>query len=70
MKQKLLGVSLLLLLASGCKTPKVTAPVSEIENVFLDEFEVTAPRENPYRASADKDFDLIHTKLEVSLDYS
>jgi aminopeptidase N len=70
MKQKLLGVSLLLLLASGCKTPKVTAPVSEIENVFLDEFEVTAPRENPYRASADKDFDLIHTKLEVSLDYT
>ena len=36
----------------------------------LDTLEVTVSRENPYRGSAPKNFDLVNIKLEVKFDYA
>ncbi len=70
MRHILILLAFCFLAATGCKTPHLAPPATEVENIVLDELEITAPRENPYRASADKDFDLVHTLLEVSFDYS
>ncbi len=56
-----------LMLVASCSTSKKATKNGV--TVDLDTIEVIASRENPYRASADKDFDLIHTKLEVKFDY-
>ncbi len=67
-------------MVSSCKTTK-TVQVEEpiIEERILDEVVVTAPAEEPeieienelptYRASATREFDLIHTKLDIAFDW-
>ncbi len=57
-------------LLSACSTTQKSTADKNIETVNLDTVEITASRENPYRASATKDFDLMHNKLEVSFDYT
>ena len=60
----------LLVLAASCTSTKKSTTDDYSVNVDLDTIEITASRENPYRSSATKDFDLIHTKLEVGFDYA
>ncbi|MFN8322103.1 MAG: M1 family metallopeptidase [Chitinophagales bacterium] len=70
MFNRLLLPACLLLLAASCSTTKKASTDSNSVSVDLDTIEVIASRENPYRASAAKDFDLVHTKLEVGFDYA
>lgn len=70
MLNRILFVLSLLLFASACTSTKKAAKSKNIETVNLDTVEITASRENPYRASATKAFDLIHQRLEVSFDYT
>jgi len=66
MRLRSLFVFLILLQIAACTTSKKAA-----QNVqHLDEIELTFPKDNPYRASATKDFALEHTRLEVSFDYA
>lgn len=53
----------------ACKTSQQTKE-AQVENILLDSIEISAPRSNPYRASATRDFDLVHTRLEVKFDYA
>ncbi len=62
-------VASVLLLAASCSSSKKTTTDNNSVSVDLDTIEVVASRENPYRASATKDFDLVHTKLEVNFNY-
>lgn len=63
---RLLFGFLILMQVMACSTTKKST-----QNVQqLDEIELTFPKENPYRASATKDFALEHTRLEVSFDYA
>jgi len=64
-----LPVIILLCVAASCSTSKKTIKDDNSVTVDLDTIEVVASRENPYRAAATKDFDLIHTKLEVNFNY-
>ncbi len=57
-----------LLFVSSCSSSKKAAKGAVVEN--LDTITVTASRDNPYRGSATKDFDLVNTKLEVKFDYA
>lgn len=59
-----------LILAASCKHTKDISKDDKDLTVNLDTVEITVSRENPYRGSADKNFDLIHTKLEVKFDYA
>ncbi|HWB62636.1 MAG TPA: hypothetical protein VG603_03925, partial [Chitinophagales bacterium] len=62
-------LAILIAFASSCSGPKhahKSKPI--VEN--LDTVEITVSRENPYRASATKYFDLVDTKLEVKFDYA
>jgi hypothetical protein len=68
MLNRLAIVALFLIFASSCSTSKKAARYSKVEE-NLDTVEVTVSRENPYRGSATKYFDLINTKLEVKFDY-
>jgi aminopeptidase N len=68
MSSRIGAVALVLLLISSCSTSRKTAKISSVEQ-NLDTVEITASRENPYRGSADKNFDLQDTKLEVKFDY-
>lgn len=70
MQVRLLIVLGFWLVAASCSTSKKTTRDKDGLTVDLDTIEVIASRDNPYRASADKDFDLIHTKLEVKFDYT
>lgn len=54
---------------ASCSSTHKIANDKDSVTVNLDTLQVTALRDNPYRASATKDFDLIHTKLEVSFNY-
>lgn len=58
----------LLLFMPSCSSTKKAEKGAVVEN--LDTVTVTASRENPYRASATKYFDLINTTLEVKFDYA
>ena len=58
-----------LISVSSCSTSKKASRSARLEE-NLDTLEVTVSRENPYRGSATKFFDLIHTKLEVKFDYA
>ncbi len=69
MSYRLIITGCVLLLAASCSTTKKTTTDKDAVSVDLDTIEITASRENPYRASATKDFDLVHTKLEVAFDY-
>ena len=63
-------VAIVLSVVASCSTSKKTTTDTNSVSVDLDTVEVIASRENPYRATATKDFDLVHTKLEVSFDYT
>ena len=67
---RLLIASCFFLCVAGCSSTKKAATAKNMETINLDTVEITASRENPYRASTTKDFDLVHNKLEVSFDYS
>lgn len=60
----------LVLLVGSCSISQKSTKDKNGLTVDLDTIEVVASRDNPYRASATKDFDLIHTKLEVKFDYA
>jgi aminopeptidase N len=68
MRFNLLLVLGVLFFVSSCSSSKKATRGAVVEN--LDTVMVTASRDNPYRASATKDFDLQHTKLEVKFDYA
>ena len=51
----------------SCKTPK--AGFDEKHAIVLDTMQITVPRDNPYRSTATKVHDLVHTKLDVSFDW-
>ncbi len=61
----------LVLLIGSCKGTKDTTGSSSMDQrrVVLDEV-VVKPAHDGYREAATKEFDLIHTKLEVSFDYT
>ncbi|MCX6197948.1 MAG: M1 family metallopeptidase [Bacteroidetes bacterium] len=67
---RLLIAACFFLCVASCSSTKKTATAKNMETINLDTLEIVASRENPYRASATKDFDLVHNKLEVSFDYS
>jgi aminopeptidase N len=60
----------LLLFIASCSTTKNNRKGNNDVAVELDTIEIVASRDNPYRASAPLNFDLVHTKLEVSFDYA
>ena len=62
-------VAIALVFASSCSSSKKATRASNKMEENLDTLEVTVSRENPYRGSATKYFDLINTKLEVKFDY-
>lgn len=62
-----LGLAIWLLVGS-CKSTKDTTTSTDPRRVVLDEI-VVKPAHLGYRESATKEFDLIHTTLEVSFDY-
>ena len=64
---KFFFVSVILSFTFSCKTPK--AGFDEKHAIVLDTMQITAPRENPYRASATRVHDLVHTRLEVRFDW-
>ena len=68
MRLNLLFAVGVLLFVSSCSSTKKLAKGAVVEN--LDTVTVTATRDNPYRGSAPKDFDLVNTKLEVKFDYA
>lgn len=68
MLYRLIIVVFVLATIASCSSSK-KAVKSDIVEQNLDTIEVTVSRDNPYRGSATKDFDLIHTKLEVKFDY-
>ncbi len=63
-------IAAVLCAVASCSTSKKTARDKNFVSVDLDTIEITASRENNYRASAPRDFDLVHTKLEVKFDYA
>jgi aminopeptidase N len=65
---RLLLLSIAFVLVSSCNSTR-HATKSTAETIALDTVEITASRDNPYRASATSESDLLHTKLEVSFDY-
>lgn len=69
MYYRLWAVCGLFLFATACSTTKKVTS-GEDGGIDLDAIEVTANRDNPYRASATQYFDLQHTKLEISFDYT
>ncbi len=69
MYYRLLIVAVALSVVASCSTTNKNRKGKNADTVYLDTIEITASRDNPYRASATKDFDLIHTKLEVGFNY-
>ena len=51
----------------SCKTAKTG--FDEKHAIVLDTLQITVPRDNPYRASATRVHDLVHTRLEVRFDW-
>lgn len=60
----------LVLLVASCSTSRKSTKDKDGVTVDLDTINVVASRDNPYRASATKDFDITHTRLEVKFDYA
>ncbi len=67
MFQRILVAIALVAMASSCSSTKKLN--KDGVSVNLDTVTITVSRENPYRASATKDFDLLHTNLKVAFDY-
>lgn len=70
MSYRLWLAAAVLFFTASCSSTKNGTKKNDAVSINLDTIQITASRENPYRASAPLDFDLIHTKLEVSFDYS
>ncbi|MCS6933546.1 MAG: M1 family metallopeptidase [Chitinophagales bacterium] len=66
MKNFHLLLPLLVIMLFSCRTSR---DAGKSQTIYLKPVEITVPSENPYRASATKKFDLIHTRLEVRFDY-
>ena len=62
-------VAVFFAVVSSCSSSRKMGKTSGRMEENLDTLEVTVSRENPYRGSATKYFDLINTKLEVKFDY-
>ncbi len=56
------------IMAQSCKTSKTSKDISDDYGYMLDTVEVSG-MPKPYRASATREFDLLHTKIEVSFDW-
>lgn len=69
MLQRFAVVAAFMVFVSSCATSKKTVKNDRVEQ-NLDTVEITVSKDNPYRGSATKDFDLVHTKLEVKFDYA
>ncbi len=63
-------IAIVLCTVAACSSSKNARKDKNSVTVDLDSIEITASRENPYRATAPRDFDLLHTKLEVRFDYA
>ncbi|MDB5283107.1 MAG: Peptidase rane alanine aminopeptidase [Bacteroidota bacterium] len=59
----------LVVFAASCHTSKKAVNSGKVEQ-DLETVEIAVSRDNDYRGSAPKDFDLVHTKLEVKFDYT
>lgn len=72
MKVYKIAVVLLMVLLAACTAGKKAAKNSgdEITYEYLDTIEVVVSRENPYRGSATREHDLLHTRLELVPDYA
>ena len=68
MLHRLLVFAAFIVFVSSCSTSKSGIKSGSIVQ-NLDTVEITASRENVYHGSPDKDFDLVHTRLEVKFDY-
>lgn len=66
MRNKLLAIALLSLVLGACKTQKNTETKNKVET--LPPIEVIG-KKSEYRASEERKFDLIHTKLNVSFSW-
>lgn len=62
-------IACVLVTIAACSSSNKVRKDKDAEYVMLDTVEIVSSRENPYRASAPRDFDLQHTKLEVAFDY-
>lgn len=71
MKSGYFAFFLSLLVAMGCKTRPVVDDYEDAEEVYeADEPLMEAPGTYPYRPSAKKSFDLIHTRLDLAFDWT
>jgi aminopeptidase N len=68
---RIIAIVLILSLAA-CSSEKRLARQAEANAIYedLDSVEIVVSRENPYRGSATRDMDLLHTRLEVTPDYA
>lgn len=62
-------IACVLLTVAACTSSNKARKDKNAEYINLDTVHITVSRDNPYRASAPRDFDLQHTKLEVSFNY-
>lgn len=62
-------IACVLITIAACSSSNKARKDKNAEYVMLDTVEIVSSRENPYRASVPRDFDLQHTKLEVAFDY-
>jgi aminopeptidase N len=69
MFKKVFPIALVLIVLASCKTTQKSS-TDTMKTVVLDTMEITVPKEEAYRASSTRENDLLHTKLEVSFDYT
>lgn len=62
-------LSLGLLVASACKTSQKTTKGTPEDPILLDDMEVVVTPPSEYRATPERDMDILHTKLAVSFDW-
>src|SRR5579871_2032805 len=65
---RILAVAVVLGAISSCGTSKKASRSYSVEQ-NLDTVQITVSRENNYRASATKEFELVNTSLEAKFDY-
>lgn len=70
MFHRLLAVAVVLCVIGSCATSSKAGKGKNATAVDLDTVQITASRESSYRATPTRDFDLIHTRLEVRFDYT
>lgn len=70
MLHRFIAIALVLGMVASCSSSKNARKDKNFITQDLDSIEIVASRENPYRATVTRDFDLLHTKLEVRFDYA